>query len=331
MEVVGMVSVVLIALSAASLWALILKVHCRVTTGICKSKRRLDGKTAIVTGANTGIGKETAKDLAWRGARVILACRDMRRAAMAKDDIINSTGNKQVIIQHLDLSSLESVRKFSHRILESEKRLDILVNNAAGSNLPNILSDDGIQIEMQTNHFGPFLLTILLLDLLKKTAPSRIVVVSSFVHKYAIFNVDTLHTTAQSSGIFRYCNAKLANILFVKELAKRLEGSGIIVNAAHPGIVRTEFCRRFPSVFKFFVELMISTLFKNAQEGAQTSIHVAVSEDVEGITGAYFVDCKEVQASKQARDMDLAKKLWDSSTKLVKLTDEELKVLKKMK
>ncbi|XP_071439716.1 retinol dehydrogenase 12-like [Hetaerina americana] len=331
MGVVGVVSVPLFALSAVILAAICLKVHYKVNTGICRSRKRLDGKTAIVTGANTGIGKETARDLAWRGARVILACRDMRRAALAKDDIINSTGNKQVIIQHLDLSSLKSIRKFACGVLKTEMRLDILINNAAGTNLPNILSEDGIQIEMQTNHFGPFLLTILLLDLLKKTAPSRIIVVTSFVHKYASFNVDTVHTTAQTSSIFRYCNAKLANILFVNELARRLDGTGIIANAVHPGIVRTEFCRRFPPFLKFICELIIGTIFKNVQEGAQTSIHVAVSEDIEGINGAYFVDCKMEKTSKQARDIELAQKLWNLSVKCVKLKEEELEIFNRIK
>ncbi|XP_065334331.1 retinol dehydrogenase 12-like [Cloeon dipterum] len=299
------------------------------TMRMCRSTRRLDGKVVIVTGSNTGIGKETARDLARRGARVYLACRDLSRGKAARSDIIESTGNHKVEVLKLDLGSLASVRAFVQEFLSKEKQLDVLVNNAAATGLENKLSKDGLQQEMQINHFGPFLLTVLLLDVIKKTRSSRIVTVSSLAHKYGTIDFANLNCEkAFPGGAKLYSNAKLANVLFANELARRLEGTDVTSNSLHPGVVKTEIARRMPlpNVLYKLLGYVTAFFFKNEYEGAQTSIHLAVSEEVEGVTGRYFVDCKDAKMSADAKNQELAKKLWDKCVQLVKLTPEEIKL-----
>ncbi|CAB3363556.1 Hypothetical predicted protein [Cloeon dipterum] len=306
---------------------LALKVWYQSTMGMCRSTRRSDGKVVIVTGSNTGIGKETARDLAKRGARVYLACRDLSRGQAAQREIIESTGSHQVEVLKLDLGSLASVREFVKQFLSKEKQLDILVNNAAATGLENKLSKDGLQQEMQINHFGPFLLTILLLDVLKKTGSSRIITVSSLAHKMGKIEFDNLNCEKSFPGGTKlYSNAKLANVLFANELARKLEGTGVTSNSLHPGAVKTEIARRLPFLIYKLLGYGTAFFFKNAYEGAQTSIHLAVSDEVQGVTGRYFVDCKESEMSEDAKNQELAKKLWDECVQLVKLTPEEIKL-----
>ncbi|XP_068083163.1 retinol dehydrogenase 12-like [Anabrus simplex] len=299
---------------------LLLKFWLKLTTGRCKSRRQLHGKTVIVTGANSGIGKETARDLARRGARVILACRDMDRGKEAQDDIIRSTGNKNIVIYKVDVSSLNSVREFVKTVKKFEDRLDILINNAGASGVPYKKTADGLNLLMQINHFGPFLLTVLLLDLLKKSAPSRIIMVSSILHAQAILDLDDLNYEKSYSIATAYNDSKLANILVANELARKLQGTGVMVNSLHPGVVFSNIWRRFPvSLLKIF----FGFFFKTNEEGAQTSIYLAVSEEVEGVTGKYFSDCKMVKPSKRAKDEGLAKRLWEKSEELVQLQASE--------
>ncbi|XP_021940131.1 retinol dehydrogenase 14-like isoform X2 [Zootermopsis nevadensis] len=284
----------------------------------------MDGKTVIVTGANTGIGKETAHDLARRGAKVILACRDLEKAKKACADIVASTGNSLVEVQHLDLSSLASVRKFANNIINTEPRLDVLINNAGAGGIVEKFTADNLQLGMQVNHFGGFLLTCLLVDLLKKSAPSRIVMLSSILHKFAIFDVENLNSDKWFSMFQVYCCSKLANILTANELTRKLKGTGVTANSAHPGVVLTDVWRNIPQVLQFLLTFTLKLFFKNAVEGAQTSIYLAVSEEVEGVSGKYFVDCQEASTSKAAKDEFLAKALWEKSEAMVGLKPEEM-------
>ncbi|XP_069676644.1 retinol dehydrogenase 11-like [Periplaneta americana] len=318
-------------LKSYALWAIVilfgvLKIYLKLTTGVYTSRKRLEGKTAIITGANTGIGKETARDLARRGTKVILACRDIDKGQKACDQIIASTGNPNVIVRHLDLSSLASVRKFANDIIKSESHLEILVNNAGAAGLGNKKTSDGLLIGMQVNHFGPFLLTCLLTGLMKKSVPSRIVMVSSIIHKYATFELDNLNSQSEKwiDDIKNFCCSKLANLLMANELSRRLKGTGVTVNSLHPGIVGTDIFRRLPSLVLSFTKILCNFFGKNPIEGAQTSIYLAVSEEVEGITGKYFADCKESSMSQTAMDEGLAKKLWEVSERLVGLKQEEM-------
>jgi len=305
--------------------ATFMKVFMKVTTGMCKSTRRMEGKTVVITGANTGIGKTTALDLAKRGARVVLVCRDLVKAAAAKKEIEEASGSEEVVVMECDLSSMASVRRFCIEFKEKEPRLDVLINNA-GLGITNgmELTEEGLEKQMATNHFGPFLLTHLLIDKLKDSGCGRIVNVSSAVHHFASgLDVDNLNSEKKYEGRKVYRYSKLANILFTKELAVRLEQAGVTCNCLHPGIVQTEIFRHLKGISKNIFMIFYHLYFKTAEEGAQTTIHLAVSEDVENVTGKYFSDCKIATESKPAQSMELARKLWEKSEQIVRLTPNE--------
>ncbi|XP_032071149.1 dehydrogenase/reductase SDR family member 13-like isoform X4 [Thamnophis elegans] len=285
----------------------------------CRNAVSLRGKTVLITGGNTGIGKATAVDLARRGARVILACRDRARGESAMYDIRQESGNSEVILMILDLGSLDSVRAFAQTFLESEPRLDILINNAG------ILKDgptaDGFDQAFQVNHLAHFLLTHLLLDRLKRCAPSRIVILTSNAHSFGEIDFRTIHKPVEGmqKALHTYASSKLANILHARELANRLEGTNVSCYAVHPGFVRTEINRSFPW-WVFWSFLFMKLFVRNSEAGAQTSIYCATEEGIEGLTGWYFVDCRPKVPSAPACDDQLAKKLWEFSERLLGLT-----------
>ncbi|KAG7473267.1 hypothetical protein MATL_G00093920 [Megalops atlanticus] len=290
--------------------------------GVCRSKVRLDGKTVLITGANTGIGKETAVDLATRGARVILACRDMTRANTAADEIRQRSGNGNVVIKMLDLASLQSVRNLAKDILENEERLDILINNAGVMMCPKWRTEDGFEMQFGVNHLGHFLLTNCLLDLLKKSAPSRIVNVSSLAHEKGEIYFDDINLDKDYCPQKSYRQSKLANVLFSQELAARLEGTGVTVYSLHPGVIRTELGRHFwPTIplWKRIIFQPLLLLIKSPWEGAQTTIYCAVEESLEKTSGLYYSDCAPKEAAPQGHDAATAKKLWDVSASMVGL------------
>ena len=305
-------------LSGVVIFLLILKIYLNARKGFCKSKNQMEGKVVIVTGANSGIGYETALELARRKAKVILACRDMAKGEKAADDIIKLTENKNVFAHHLDLSSLESIRCFAKEMNNILDRLDVLIHNAGCFPKPGRhLTKDNLELQFATNHFGPFLLNHLLLDLLKRSAPSRIIVVSSMTHLWARLDLENLNCEKyEREPYFIYCSTKLANLLFVRELAKRLEGTGVTANAVHPGGVRTGIFRNLHWFIKYLILPIVYPFFKNAEEGAQTSIYLAVADEVKNISGLYFVDCKPSWTSPAARNDKTALKLWKISEKL---------------
>ncbi|KAI8489991.1 PREDICTED: retinol dehydrogenase 14-like [Branchiostoma belcheri] len=293
----------------------------------CSSQASLKDKTAVVTGANTGIGLEVAKDLARRGAKVILACRNETRAEAAVAQIVQETGNENVMTLKLDLASLSSVREFSQKVTEGEDRLDILVNNA-GICCPQSTTEDGIETQLQVNHLGHFLLTNLLLDLLKKSAPSRVVVVASSVHKTSKgINFEDINYEKDYVAFPVYAQSKLANILFTRELAKRLEGTGVTAYAAHPGLVKTELWRTLPelygwkfTVFKPMFYLGMAAFAKTPVQGAQTIINCAVEEALSSESGLYYSDCAVEEPSQKAMDDVVARQLWDVSERMTGLS-----------
>ncbi|XP_047022359.1 retinol dehydrogenase 11-like [Helicoverpa zea] len=301
----------------------LLKVYFKLTTGICKSSKHLVGKVAIVTGGNKGIGYETCKDFAERGARVIIACRSERLGTAARDTIVSATGNDDVHFKQLDLSSLASVRAFAEGIIKNEKRLDILVNNAGVYEVEHQKTEDGLSLAVQTNHFGPFLLTNLLLPLLKSSAPSRIVNVSSIAHSGGKVELDNLNLEKETKETYSmsqvYQNTKLFNVLMTVELARRLEGTGVTANSLHPGVVATDILFNIKSIWVQPIKLILSVYSKTPWEGAQTTVHLAVSREVEDVSGKYYRDCHEASVSSLAQDKDMARKLWDASEKLVGL------------
>lgn len=290
------------------------KIYCLLTVGRCKSARSMEGKTAIVTGANTGVGLETAKELCRRKARVILACRDLDKARLVAAEIGGETGVMPVCMQ-LDLCSFKSIRRFAEQITEREKRLDVLINNAGKIAPPKKTeTDDGFESTFQTNHLGPFLLTNLLLDLLKKSAPSRVVVVGSnvmfYVGKMDRSNFDFQRSYRQSKV---YSTTKLYNMLFTVELSRRLIGTGVTVNCGHPGVVKTDLGTRGTDAHARATYWITSFLGKTPEEGAQTSIHLAVSEEVEGVSGKFFSDCRQKWMPPWGTNSANAQFLWKAS------------------
>ena len=204
---------------------------------------KLDGKTVIITGGNTGIGLETAVDLAKRNARVILACRSVERGETAAVEVRKRSGNDNAVFVQLDLASLDSVRKFAAKILEEEPRIDILINNAGVINTAYTKSADGFELTFAINHLGHFLLTNLLLDRIKEAPSARIVNLTSLAYKAGNIDLDNLNLEHSYSWFRAYSSSKLANIIFTRSLAKRLEGTGVTANAVHPGTASTEMGR----------------------------------------------------------------------------------------
>ncbi|XP_003971836.2 retinol dehydrogenase 14b [Takifugu rubripes] len=283
------------------------------------------GKTVIVTGANCGIGKALAGELLKLQARVVMACRDQQSAQEAAQDLKNEAGPEQgeVVIKHLDLASLRSVRKFCEEIIEEEEKIDVLINNAGIYQCPYSKTEDGFEMQFGVNHLGHFLLTHLLLDLLKASSPSRIVVVSSKLYKYGDINFDDLNSEKSYDKAFCYSQSKLANLLFTLELARQLEGTGVTVNALTPGIVRTRLGRhvQMPFLAKPLFHLASLVFFKSPLEGAQTPLYLACSPEVEGVSGKCFANCEEEELMPKATDEQAAKRLWDISRRMVGLTD----------
>ncbi|XP_059046899.1 retinol dehydrogenase 12-like [Achroia grisella] len=294
--------------------------YFRLSLGICKCSKHLVGKVVIVTGANTGIGYEVAKDMAHRGARLILACKLDEYGKEAKEKIVSATGNHNVDYKSVDLSSLSSVRAFCEDILKTETQLDVLINNAGTSTKAYKITKDGLLLDMQVNYFGHFLLTYLLLPLLKKSAPSRIINTSSILHKAAKLNFDNLNMVNEEyNAQLVYNNSKLCSLLLSMELAKRLSGTGVTANSLHPGAVYTKLMTNHPFMKLDAFRYLVRPFMKSGWEGAQTTIFLAVSPKVEGVTGGYFVDCKQATPSITARDSHTALKLWEVSERLVGL------------
>ncbi|XP_046876018.1 dehydrogenase/reductase SDR family member 13 [Hypomesus transpacificus] len=287
----------------------------------CKSNVQLHGKVVIVTGANTGIGKTTALDLARRGGRVILACRDKRRAEEAILDIVKETGNREVVFMALDLGSMQSVRSFAENFLKSESRLDILINNAGLMSGGQTV--DGVGMIFGVNHLGHFLLTLLLLERLKEGGPSRVVTVASKGYEFGridfscIDNHKDLGLGDSDWNLFeKYCHSKLCNVLFTHELATRLQGSNVTCYSLHPGAIKTEIGRYARFGWKCVMTPITALFFVDAVSGAQTTLHCALQEGLESLSGRYFSSCSVQEVQAKAKDDEAARKLWEVSERL---------------
>jgi len=279
----------------------------------------MDGKTALITGATSGIGQATAMGLARLGARVVLVARDAEKGRRTAAEITERTGNHQVDVLLADLSSQASVRQLAEEVIGRYPRLDVLVNNAGiilGTRRTTI---DGLEYTFAVNHLAPFLLTNLLLDTLKASAPSRIVIVSSEAQRMGRLNFEDLQGEAHYSGQAAYNQSKLANIMFCYALARRLEGTGVTATVAHPGLVRTNFGQENPTRTVRVLIALFKRFMKTPEQGAVTPIHLASSPEVEGATGRYFVNKRARRSSPRSYDTAATERLWHESERLVGL------------
>ena len=278
----------------------------------------MEGKTCLVTGASDGIGYVAACELAQRGASLIIVGRNASKTHAAAMRIIDRTKNDDVSYFVADLSSQRDVRRLAQQVKERTQRLDVLLNNAGAIFLSKQTSIDGLEMTFALNHMGYFLLTNLLLELLTQSAPSRIINVSSSSHgSPGRFLLQELPRLGSNRGYRAYGRSKLCNILFTYELARRLEGTGITVNALHPGLVRTNIARN-NGVLGRVVNFFIGARGVDAVQGAETLVYLASSRGAEDVTGKYFVDCRPVPSSRLSYDPDLAAGLWELSERLTK-------------
>lgn len=279
----------------------------------------MSGKTVVVTGASGGIGKATAIGLAQMGAQVAITGRDPQRTEEAAADIRAQSGNPAITAFAADMSVQSEVRLLGGELLDRYPRIEVLINNVGGFWATRRVTADGAEHTFAVNHLAPFLLTGLLLDRLRQSAPARVVTVSSINQAMGKINFDDLHGEGKWSGQKAYDQSKLANVLFTYELARRLEGSGVTATVLHPGAVRTAFACEDPSFIYRIVFPLARPFLKAPEQGAATSIYLASCPELESTTGQYFANCKPKQTNKCSYDTELAARLWEVSADLVGL------------
>lgn len=274
----------------------------------------MQGKVCLVTGASSGIGRATALGLAERGATVVLVCRDEECGGPVLAEIERQGGSGTATLLAADLSSQRRVRAAAAAFLECFDRLDVLINNAgvAGQGT-RLVTEDGLETTFAVNHLAPFLLTALLLDRLKASAPARVITVSSAAHRNYALDFDDLQGERRYSGFGAYARSKLANILFTQELSRRLEGTGVTANCLHPGVVATGIFRNAPWWLRIVFR---RPLILSPEKGADTLLWLATAPDVAEVSGGYFVRRKARRPSRAARDPAAAQRLWEASEAL---------------
>jgi NAD(P)-dependent dehydrogenase (short-subunit alcohol dehydrogenase family) len=277
----------------------------------------MSGKTCIVTGANSGIGKETVLGLAQLGAHVVMVCRSQEKGQAALEEIRRESGSSQVDLLTADMSSQASVRALAAQIQQKYPRLDVLINNAGGAARESARSADGIEMTVATNHLGAALLTILLLDLLKASAPSRIINVSSEAQRRVRLDMNDLQFERRKfRGFAAYGQSKLLMNAFTFELARRLAGTGVTANCLHPGVVATNIWGANPPlIFKLIIALA-KPFMLNSKKGAEVSLYLATSPDVAQVSGQYFVKCKPAPSNPLSRDPKVAAEIWQWTEKM---------------
>ncbi len=271
----------------------------------------MNGKICVVTGANSGIGKETALGLAQMDAHVVMVCRNAEKGKAALEDVRRESGNSQVDLLIADMSSQASVRALAKQIIAKYPRLDVLINNAGGAARERKLSADGIEMTLAANHLGPALLTLLVLDLLRASAPSRIINVSSEAQRRARPDMNDLQFERRKFNTFAaYGQSKLLMNAFTFELARRLEGTGVTANCLHPGVVATNIWGADPPfIFKMIIAV-VKPFMLSSKQGAEASLYLATSPDVAQTSGQYFVKSKPAQSSPLSRDPRIAAEIW---------------------
>jgi len=277
------------------------------------------GKTVLVTGGTGGIGKATATGLAALGARVGIVGRDQQRARSAAADIVRESGNSSVDLFVADMSAQAEVRRLAAEVLDRYPHLDVLVNNVGGFWATRHTTADGLEHTFAVNHLAPFLLTHLLMDRLRASAPARIVTVSSGAQAMGQIDFDDLQGEKRYSGQRAYNQSKLANVLFTYELTRRLTGTDVTATVVHPGVARTAFGAEDPTPGMRALIAVARPFMKTPAQGAATSIFAASSPQVEGVTGVYFARSKAKKSSKRSYDREAAARLWTVSEQLAGL------------
>ncbi|MHB2025941.1 MAG: SDR family oxidoreductase [Elusimicrobiota bacterium] len=272
----------------------------------------MNDRVCLVTGANSGIGFCTALELSRRGAAVVLGCRDKERGETARDEIRRLSGNSKVDVLLMDLADLASVRAAAAEFRERHGRLHVLINNAGLLRRKRQTTPDGLEATFQSNHLGHFLLTNLLLDVLKECVPARVVTVSSKAHKRGAMRWDDLQLERSYNLMTAYSQSKLANILFTYELARKLEGSGVTANCLHPGVIASGIFRDLPG----FIKGPLGLVLTSPEKGAEPSLRLACAPELEAVSGKYFDRMKEADSSPESHDADAAARLWQISAKL---------------
>ncbi|MCP4895829.1 MAG: SDR family oxidoreductase [bacterium] len=276
----------------------------------------MNGKVCLITGASSGIGKEAARALARMGADIVLVARDPARGQASRQSILSSAPDADIDLLIADFTSLRQVKQLAADITSKRDRLDVLLNNAGVTLSGKQLTEDGIEKVWAVNHFAPFLLTRELGEMLRSTPESRIVTVASDAHHKAKLNLNAMSEGSYSSGWRAYCDSKLANILFSKELARRMAGDGVVANCLHPGVVATGFARKGPPIIRLFFKLARRSLL-TPEQGAETLVYLASSEEGGQVSGGYFHKCRQATPSTTAQDEIAAERLWEISERVI--------------
>lgn len=275
----------------------------------------MQGKVCVITGATSGIGLETARRLAAMGARIVMVGRDAKRGEAALK-LVRDAGDARVTIHYADLSLIAEMKRVSADLAAAEPRIDVLLNNAGAAFQPRQVTADGIEKTFALNHLSYFVLSNLLLPYLRAAAPSRIVNVASRAHERATLDFDDLMFEKNYFGTRSYARSKLCNILFTRELAQRLGGTGVTANALHPGFVKTRIGDSVGGIYALLFRLMKATQAIRLEEGAETPVYLASSPEVATVNGTYFSNSKIKRASAAAQDDGAARRLWEESVRL---------------
>jgi len=274
------------------------------------------GKVCLVTGSSSGIGFVTARELARMGATVVMLCRNRAKGEAVQAEIKAESSNAQVDLIVADLSELSEVRRAAHEFKQHYPQLHVLINNAGGMNAERKVTSDGLEATFATNYLAPFLLTQLLLDVLKASAPARIVNVSAVGHKIGKIDFTDLQGEHHYNALKAYTQSKLAQICFTYELAERLAGTGVTINALDPGHVVSHFNDGTKGLLHVIAEVIYFFDGRSAEEGAQTTLYLATEPAVECVSGKYFANCKQTTSSRRSYDVAVRQRLWNVSTEL---------------
>ncbi|MBO6574859.1 MAG: SDR family oxidoreductase [Rhodothermales bacterium] len=284
---------------------------------------QIEGSTCVITGANSGIGKAAATEIARMGARVVMICRNRERGKQALLEVMKDSGSSSVDLILTDLSELQAVKDLAARLADEYPQIDVLVNNAGLFRNRREVTAQGHEMTFAVNHLAYFTITLSLLDTLRKSAPCRVINVASNAHRRMKLNFEDLQSEKRYNGWKAYGTSKLANILFTYELARRLEGTGVSANALHPGVVATSFGRAGNGLLSAIWKAASPFMLTPAQ-GARTVVHLATSPDVEGISGRYFANEKPVPSSTASMDTEAAARLWSESLSLAGFDEDPL-------